>query len=213
MLKKAGVLFFIGTAMLLINIISCDPCGGPYADRYKLESISFSPSFFYYKDSTNGSFSLGNIPASSIFSHNLALGIGVRNTYFFSQNYQFDNSWSIINTSYACSPNPATSDEMMRDIQIYSNTDFDGEHPKNTDLAPLFDVILSKHSEAYRNGLRRQNLVEYTAEHQEPFHGLLLVLNSRPEKEDTHTFTLNFHQFGIDIDFLEVTAEAVMIKP
>ena len=120
-MKKA--LFVI---LLIAGPISCNPppCGGvqQYLNITNQESIIAG---------------LDNAGDSMFFSD---LRIDTQLNTEIIALYEFKHSWTLIQFTYACSPPPPVSEQMITKIEITSSSMFDSDHQAEDDLFELFEL-------------------------------------------------------------------------
>ncbi len=125
----------------------------------------------------------------------------------YSADAESSPSFSLVRRAYACSPPPLASEETIRDIQIYSDQDFDAAHPAGTDLAGLFDVFVFYQ----RNGYERADLNAFVAGAPNAAEELVLVLKAAPQAAGAFRFTVKYFQEGRALDYYEFETESVTI--
>lgn len=188
MIKK---IFFVFALAFTLQLISgCVDCHcGPIKDA-NLDIIGLAvknmDNALPYPRVTNAS-------AVTSANYGIQIGLATKQLVFKKQNI----NWSLIQTAQACScanPNIILKQEVVS-IAIFSNNDFDANHPKNTDLSAYFKaksndspamLTIAEHLQAVKTSNYKSSEV-----HKIPFyHGLFLQVPPSSHKK---------HQFRVKI--------------
>lgn len=114
--------------------------------------------------------------------------------------------FSLIPSARACSPPIPESEEVIRDLRVYSTVDLGPDHPAGTNLAPLVDVVA-----LYRAGVgyRRADLPDFLAEAPNAADELVLVLDAAPDTTTRARFTVEYEQEGRGLESYSYTTAPV----
>ena len=197
--------------ILLFTFAACDTTGdcGPFADKFKTtnfvseirkvelgDSPISGPTLLLVEDDTLSYDEFGILMTPII------------ETYFSSA--ERSRPLVLIPPAYACSPSPPSSDEVIRDMQIYSSEAFDGEHSVGENLADLFDiVVLDRTAGVYR---QRFDLKDFLSRAPNAVDEIILVLDSRPQTTTEFEFEVKYFQEGEGLTYYEYKTEAVVLR-
>lgn len=194
-----SIVYFLLT--VVTGFISCDDCG-PFPDKFKVTSIDWNT---YKVTLTTDQLTLSEITNGVIFNQ---LGIQLKpktQTYF---SLMRNNCWPTTEL-YACSPVEPTTDDKIIDIEITTNIDFSDDYPEGTNLAGLFDIVIT---DWYRGIYASQyDLKEYLKTTPFVTQEMTLVLKHAPQATDEYRFTVKYFQDGIDVDYSEFTTRDIVV--
>lgn len=203
---KNKVIYMISfySLMVFASIPSCDDCGGLSDTKFKVVELSEELQKAT-KSTTNGNWEFTDLSSDSIFFFEYAIHL-IHEIEYFSDNRL--PSFNLIQSAYACDPEPARSQDRLENIIIRSNTAFNTDYPAGANLSELFDVVV------YSNDLfyERLALSDYLATMPEGPYQLVLLLNEQPSETQSFSFDIEYHQDGVDFDLFEFSTEAVVIK-
>lgn len=209
MLKKTVVVYITLVSLFMIIAISCNITGddcGPFNDKFK--TVDFQAGLKSITISGNPSLDVqySTLESDTIGFDKFGLSMfPVLESY--SLNLERLDSFSLIPSAYACSPPIPVSEEMITDIEIFSNRNFNLEYTSGENSAELFEIVF-----LYRNsGYQRSNLNEFLSSEPNVPDEIFLVLKSAPETTEPIQFTIKYSQDGIDMDSYEFSTEAIVI--
>ena len=211
MKKKILYLLFGYIFVLLFSAVSCiGNCGrgGPMPDMAKISSIELRISdATYWYDSLPKRWEFTPIKNGTVLYKNYAINVFPFESGFFSKN---NNGLSLLNKSFACSPSELPhTDEILQNIKITCNKDFDGMHPAGSDLNQLFDIfVLDDWDYKFE---KKSNISDYLLS-KPKFRKLILILNSPPAYSIDYEFKVEFFVDGIDKDYYELSTEKIIIS-
>ncbi len=188
-LSLVAIFYISLTLFIAVACESVDDCGGPYPNRYKVESM-FAVFSSY---SINGDrYSFQPVDTDTMSADELALSLYFGTTTYFAER---SSVWSglFVNTAMACTPVPPTSEEVVTGISVYSDNDFGSEFPAGSDISALFDVVVDGF--AY-------SVDEFIGSEPNAVQTIRLVLKIQPENESLHQFDVIYQQDGLDVSEL-----------
>ncbi len=105
-------------------------------------------------------------------------------------------NFSFMSSAYACSAIPAYTNEVIANFTITSTADFSDDLPANTSLNSVFDVqynekLLYKHNSS-SDTFTAFNINEFVAQNPQGSKLIQLKLNTLPETDQVHIFTLHY---------------------
>ena len=221
MARKIKYLLIGYCLILFLGVLSCADCvESGYRDKYKIISLdwriySVSDSTLY-GDKVIGKIDLSPLVQNSVLYSQYGISITPRTRRYRSSRSYYSysrnkiNTFSFINSAYACSPADPTTDDRIRDIKIFSKRDFNSEYPAGSNLALLFDIIVKPDRSSYRK--IKWDLTKYLLTRSIPSRLMLLVLKESPEVTADYTFKIEYYQDGKDLDFFEFTTRTVEIR-
>lgn len=195
-------------AFLILSVISCDDgCGGSYPGKYKITKLNWYISEYSYSNNTNDeNLNLTDLTNNTVTFNKYSILITPEREYYFAMNYK-TTSFNVISSAYACSPVPPSTDEKIKNIEIFSNKDFDENHLAGSNLAELFNIVVFGN-----NYIEKMDLTVYFSnDNQEAGQEIALLLKSPPESSAEFEFTVKYYQDGIDMNYYEFTTNAVTI--
>ena len=193
----------------MVIAISCNVTGddcGPFDDKFK--TVDFQAGLKSITISENPSLNVqySTLESDTIGFDKFGLSMFPVGEYY-SMNSERFNSFSLIPSAFACSPPIPVSEEMITDIGIFSNRNFNSEYTSGENLVDLFEIIV-----LYRgSGYQLSNLNEFLSSEPNVPDEILLVLKSAPETTEPIQFTVKYSQNGIDMDSYEFTTESIVI--
>ena len=209
MFKKTIVAYILLVSFSMIAVVSCnltdDDCG-PFDDKFK--TIDFQAELKSITISGNPDLNVqySTLESNTIGFDDFGLAMFPVGESYSLNSERFD-SFSFIPSAFACSPSIMVSEEVITDIEIFSNRNFNSEYTSGENLAELFEIVF-----LYRNkGYQRSTLSEFLSSEPNVPDELFLVLKSAPETTEPIQFTIKYSQDGIDMDSYEFTTEAVVI--
>ena len=187
-----------------------DPCGDLSGFGDKFKTTGFTTEAFRIEgfDSLRAEPALSPIAGDTLAGGGLAIRMTPTQESY-SSTSERSASVGFVPAAYACTPVIPSSDEIIRDIQVYSDRPFDDAHPAGTDLADLFDVIALYR--AGSGGHRRLDLNAFLAEVPNAADELILVLTSAPRATSAHRFTVKYFQEGAGLDYYAFETEPVVL--
>jgi len=209
MFKKTVIVFLTLVSLFMITAISCNITGddcGPFDDKFK--TVEFSTDLKNISISENPGLDVqyNTLESDTIGFDRFSITMFPIGEYY-SLNSERLNSFSLIPSAFACSPPIPVSEEMITNIEIFSNRNFSSEYASGENLAELFEIVV-----LYRNsGYQRSNLNEFLSSEPNVPDEIFLMLKSEPETTEPIQFTVKYSQDGIDMNSYEFTTEAVVI--
>lgn len=208
---KAKRLAALALLILLVTFAACDISGncGPFADKFKTTSFVSEIRKVEHSDSPGSELILRLVEDDTLSYDAFAiLMTPIIETYFSSA--QRSRPLTLIPAAYACSPSHPSSDEVIRDIQIYSSQAFDREHAAGENLADLFDiVVMDRTTGAHR---QRFDLNDFLASAPTAVDEIILVLDARPQMTAAFEFEVKYFQEGAGLRYYEYKTEAVVLR-
>ncbi|MAL18148.1 MAG: hypothetical protein CL670_01695 [Balneola sp.] len=212
MLRKTLLIYIISVALLALLSISCNLTGddcGPFKDKFKvvnfdveLENVSISSSL--------GELQIAHSALQTDTVKVAEFGISLFPvSEYYSLNTSPRRSFSFFSKAYACSPPIPVSEEIITNIKISSNRDYNSNFSAGDDLSELFDVMVFYRGEGYE----AYSLNEFISSNPSVPDELFLIPSSTPETTQPITFTIQYYQDGIDLDYFESTTKPVVITP
>ena len=201
----------LGLLALLLTFGACSTAGpncGPFQDKFKTTGFS-SEVFSATPDSLNVAPNLSPVEGDTLRKGHLAVRMEPKKVLY-SQSSRSSTSFQIINSAYACSPPIPSSDEVIKDIRIYSDSHFKDGYPAGEDLAGLFDVVILNRSDYGR--YRRFELNDFLEREPNAVDELILVLDARPETASKFQFTVEYEQEGKGIESYEFKTDPIVLK-
>ena len=207
-MKKVFIIFTVSFLILIIGLLSCDTCG-PFADKLKVQSLYWNSYHAEYSETTEPKLILSDITTDSVNYNNYSIFIAPQMITYFSMLHN-SNSFSLINSAYACDPVTPTTDETIDSILIISNKDFDATHLAGNSLSELFDiVVLDQANNIYYT---KFDLSEYLITKPTVPTEITLILKSPPNLTEDYKFTVKYFQDGIDNDYFEFITAKIVIQ-
>lgn len=209
MFRKTVVVYITLVSLFMIIAISCNITGddcGPFDNKFK--TVDFQAGLKNISISENPGLDVqySTLESDTIRFDKLGLSMFPIGEYY-SMNSERVNSFSLIPSAFACSPPIPVSEEMITNIEIFSNRNFNSEYTSGENLADLFEIVI-----LYRgSGYQLSNLNEFLSSEPNVPDEIFLVLKSAPETTEPIQFTVKYSQNGLDMDSYEFTTEAIVI--
>jgi hypothetical protein len=124
----------------------------------------------------------------------------------FSQKKANLNS-SIMSSAFACDPVIPDDVEELLSITVISNSDFNNEYPKGTDLSPILDVLVAQiSSEIKYERLKLKDFIDSKLKGEDLIY---LVFNTPPSVDQLYQFevTMDIVYKGVEKSFTQKTPE------
>lgn len=200
MKKKLIAILSLFLIIHILSIVSCIDCG-PFPDKYKVKGLNFS---VVKVENLNFESEIPilheTIENDTISYENFGINISPIINHYFSLNYNV--SFNLIKSAYACSPTKPTTDETIENIKIISHISFDEDHKENSDISEYFDIITLDIEGG--QSLKKYNLLQYLSKKPEISETeFTLILNTQPKEKNLFSFTIKYYQNGIDNDYFE----------
>ena len=195
---------------LLLTFGACDAAidCGPFNDKFKTTDFTTAAYRIENGDSLNAEPVLSPIENDTLREGAFALRMTpTQESYSASKR---SRSLGFVLAAYACSPPILSSDEIIRDIQIYSDQAFNREHAADDDLADFFDVLVLSFANQFN--YRRFDLHEFLSEAPNAADEIILVLKAAPETASAFRFTVKYFQEGEGLDYYEFTTDPVVLE-
>tara|TARA_R110002050_G_C8944347_1_gene512839 strand:+ start:806 stop:1393 length:588 start_codon:yes stop_codon:yes gene_type:complete len=193
----------------MIAVVSCnltDNDCGPFDEKFKTFEFNTNLKNISISDNPSLNLQYNTLESDTIGFDKFALAMfPIGESY--SLNSEQLNSFSLLPSAFACSPPIAISEEIITDIDIFSNRSFNSEYTSTENIAELFEIVV-----LYRNsGYQRSNLNEFLSSEPNVPDEIFLVLKSAPETTEPIQFTVKYSQDGIDMDSYEFTTVTIVI--
>ena len=209
MKKKIKFLIISYTLILFLGIISCGDDCGPFPDSLKVNSLDWKTYKINHSGVTGTYLELLEINENSVLFNEYSIKITPEKESYFSLRSEF-NSFSLINSAYACDPVPPETTNKIENIEISSNIDFNLEYLKNKNLTSLFNIIiLDNEKDIY---YEKFDLKEYLLSNPKVPTEMILILKEPPLNTSDFEFTIKFNQDGKDNDYFEFTTNPIEIR-
>jgi hypothetical protein len=118
-------------------------------------------------------------------------------------------SFGLVNTTYACDPVLASTNDRINDIKITADHDFDDKHAKGSNLAEYFDVVVTYHHT--NTNEEKYDLIEYLKRKPIVPNQLVLILKKKPKQNIYLSFTVNYSQEGVAMSSKTVKLNAITL--
>ena len=208
------ILAFILTVVLLAAGACTSPVDdcGPFPDTFKTTGFEASIHQAEFSDSLGAEPMLSRIAGDTLRTGHFAIELRTEMETYFSHRSEA-SSTRFLSSAYACSPVLPSSDEVIQDIQIYSDTAFGEEYSAGDDLSALFDVVVYRKSHRHDGypGYRRFDLNEFLDRDPTAAWTLFLVLDETPATTTRAQFTVEYEQDGKGIESYEFTTTSVVL--
>ena len=182
---KHFVVFYL---VFLVIGVACDDNCGPFDDKYAVTGLVWE------------------IPVGQDDSVNYQnFYIYVRPEAAFFTPVRATSSLNIISKSYACDPVPPETDDLLLNIEITANRDFNAQYPQGENLVDLFDVNVNY----YRtNDYNQLPLSEFLSVSRRFPDAMTMRLREAPDTGEPFVFTLKFYIDGTDLDYYEFNTDS-----
>ena len=207
-MKRLTVATLFGLSLLLPACFIIDPCRGVEVDKFW--TLDFETDIQKVQIDPGSDPLLSPVEADTLHEGELGIWmVAVKELY--TASLEKRPSFSVVSSAYACSVPPEPfSDEVILDIQITSDTDFDAGHPAGSNLADLFSIAflqLTRYNEFRQIALEDFILLERNAVDE-----LILILEAQPEQTGAFQFTVNYTQEGERLTAYEYTTPTVVLQ-
>ncbi len=209
MIRKTLALFTSLVILLTVITISCNVTGddcGPFNSKFK--TVDFDTDLKIISISENRGL---NVQYRTLESDTIEFdkfGISMFPvTEFYSLNTKLHHSFSLIPSAFACSPLIPVSEEVITDIEIFSDRDFNSSYSSGDNLADVFEVIVF----TFNTGYHRYDLINFLSYEPIVPDKIFLLLKVTPETTEPIQFTVKYSQNGIDMNSFEFTTEPIFI--
>jgi len=209
---KNKILALLGGSlfMLVLGLFSCDPNCGPFPTKFNVVGLDWHIFKAIYTDTEVNKLMLSEIENDSVEYKHYAIDIDPEIETYFAKVYDKWN-FSLIQSAYACSPPPLTTDEIIDSIVIVSETDFDLNHSSGTNLSDLFDIVIR--DDANSIWFDKYDLDDYLATHPNVPNNLTLILKEPPDVTSEFEFLVKYYQNGIGTnDYFEFTTNKIVVE-
>ncbi len=173
----------------MVTAISCNVTGddcGPFDDKFKTVEFSTDLKNIFISEISGLDVQYNTLESDTIGFDRFSITMFPISEYY-SLNSERLNSFSLIPSAYACSPPIAVSEEMITNIEIFSNRNFSSEYTSGENLAELFEIVA-----LYRNSeYQRSNLNEFLNSEPNVPDEIFLMLKSAPETTESINSRLN----------------------
>ena len=196
---------------LLLAFGACDAAidCGPFNDKFKTADFTTAAYRIENGDSLQAAPILSPIENDTLREGAFALRMTPTQESYSSASKR-SRPLGFVLAAYACLPPTMSSDEIIRDIQIYSDQAFNREYAADDDLADLFDVLVL--SRANQFNYRRFDLNDFLAGAPNAADEIILVLKAAPETTSAFRFTIKYFQEGEGLDYYEFTTDPVVLE-
>ena len=195
---------------LLLAFSACDAAVdcGPFHDKFKTTDFTTAAYRIENGDSLQAAPILSPIENDTLTEGAFAVRMTpMQESYSSSKR---SRPLGFVLAAYACLPAPPSSDEIIRDIQIYSDQAFNRAYAADDDLADLFDVLVLSFANQFN--YRRFDLHDFLSEAPNAAEELVLVLKAAPEMTSAFRFTIKYFQEGEGLDYYEFTTAPVVLE-
>ncbi|NOY84927.1 MAG: hypothetical protein GXO96_08950, partial [Nitrospirae bacterium] len=188
---------------ILLSISGCGvpppSCDGPagFENKYDVHSLRLALS---KNINSNGDIDKRVLESGDVLNYSdIVFDVFVDDRTFTSKKSEFKFAFDFVTNAYACSPPPPTTDEIIEDIIITSDSDFDKQNLAGMNLVKLFEVY-DTGSYNYPGIDEETNpsvpLNEFISNNyrSDDFLGLRLV--SGPDLDKKHIFTIRYLHVG-----------------
>jgi len=120
------------------------------------------------------------------------------------------SSFNIISKTYAWDPVSPETDDLLLNIEITANRDFNSLYTTGENLIDLFDVDVTYFKNSIQNKL---SLAEFLSVDRPFPDAMTLRLKQAPDTGAPFVFTLKFSIDGTDLNYYEFNTDAVTLTP
>lgn len=194
--------------LLLLSVIATESCRKCDNEQvYKVADLDFMVTGVQYNANANPKIYYFLIENDSIFFS--FYGIILEPVKQLYAACQLPRSFGIINSAYACDPVLVSMKNRITDIQIITDKDYDDTHPKGSNIAEYFDIVVTyEHTNDYYS---KYSLQEFLAKTPHVPDQMTLILNTEPKTDTKFNFKLRYFQEGSDLDSLEIDLGKITI--
>ena len=205
MKKKLLILFGLFSLITIINTISCTKCEG--GGTKKVIDIRAVMTGAQYSPQDPNKMMYFDITNDTIYYS--FLGIIIQPEMTTASNLNTYNSFGFINAAYACDPVIPTTNDKITQIEIVADQDYNDSHPKGSDLAEYFDVVVTyAHTNTYDE---KYDLKEYLGRKPLVPDEMTLILKTKPKQDTKFVFTLNYKQDGVSFSSKKIVFDPVTV--
>lgn len=202
---KLAVLF---TGIFLFGgLFSCNDNCGPFANKYRVVGLEWNVLRANFVES---SVTLEELETDTVDYYQFAIDIRPKTETYFA----FDQSQkhgAILASACACSPVPPTTNQRIDSLVILTDKPFNANHKVGTNLADLFDVLVTDDANAIYQ--ETYDLNTYIATRPMIPRQLALLLKQEPEESEAFQFKVLIYQSDLDKkDVFDFTTQNVFIK-
>lgn len=190
--------------LLFLSTTSCHNCE-PYPNKFKITALHFEALKI---ENTGNAFLFTPFKNTAVLYNQFCIKINAETKNYYGNNIL--PFFNIINKTYACSPAPPTTNQQITAIKIIPNKDFNADNKKGSNIAHLFDVLITDFSE---NHYKKLNLKEYLNTTPYATNQLVLILKDKPESNKKIQFTVEYYQTGTDVNFYSFLTPEIEIQP
>jgi hypothetical protein len=165
-----------------------DDCG-PFPDKYNITDLEWS----------------GTSANNPVQFNDLEIEINTVGTYFFSMR----NSINLFTSAYACTPLPPETDDMLQNLEITSNADYNALYTQGTNLIDLFDVEVFYSREGNSETF---SLTDFLSTDRKFPDRMLLRLNTPPAANGDFSFVFKFTIDGAELDYFEFNTDTFQLQ-
>ncbi|MCK5857123.1 MAG: hypothetical protein KAG64_06510 [Bacteroidales bacterium] len=208
MKKKIATIFLLLSLMSIIGIISCSKCDN--ATVYEVVDIYFDPTGVQYNGNnlTPDRLYFFDIYHDTIYYsfYGIYMEPDLRATASLEKGF---NNFGLISTAYACDPVPASTNDRILDIKLFADNDFDDAHPKGSNLADCFDIVVTyEHTNTIDV---KYKLIDYLARKPIVPDRMVLILTTKPKQNTKLAITLKYIQEGHSFSSVEETFNSITL--
>ena len=205
----------LACALLFGLIASLGACGvtdecGPFKNKFKTTGFTSEAYKFEPGDSLSARPDLLPINDDTLLYSDFSIQMRPHKEGYFSS-YERGSSFSFVPSAYACSPPIPSTDEAIKDMQIYSDKDFNSEYAAGDDLAGLFDILVLNQARDFY--YRRFDLNTFLSTAPNATDEIILVLKTAPQTTSGFQFTVKYYQEGRGLHRYEFETKPVALRP
>ncbi|MBC8345403.1 MAG: hypothetical protein ISR82_01810 [Candidatus Marinimicrobia bacterium] len=208
MIKKFLLIIIISFLPLFIGGISCDDCPES-EDRFKVTSLIWGEWEASYSENARPQLKFSEINNGSVRYNKFAIVNSVEKETYYSLSERLNQIFTT-NTLLACQRPPPRTDEKLNDIKIFSNRDYNLDYLYNSNLADLFDVIISSWTTGESDV--KYNLVDYLKSNPFVPNSMTLILREPPSSTNEFEFRVEYYLDGIDHDYFDHLTKRIIIR-
>lgn len=211
MLRKTTISLFTLITLTTVILIACDDMIGPDCGTFteaKFTVTDFNTAIYKqnYNDSSS-TFSAEESGSDSLLYTDFVIGMETVPEYISSvQKKEKPIGFGYL--AYACPPAKISSDDVIENIEIYSDNDFNSDYKAGENLADLFEIVAFYH----HDGMLKLDLNDFLSEDRNAADHLFLVLKAAGEPRSEHHFTVKYHQKGEALNYYEYTTRAITLQ-
>jgi hypothetical protein len=196
---------------MLLALGACDTgreCG-PFEDKFKTTGFVTATYKLENGYALDGEPLLTPIEGDTLAQGEFSIKMTPTQAFYFSE-ASTGPAFGFVRSVYACSPPIPSSDEVITDIQVYSDAAFTDAYPAGENLAPLFDaVVLNQASHLYYH---RIDLNDFLSGQPHAADEVVLILKAAPARTTDFTFTVRYFQEGAGLDSYAFKTAPVVLE-